>query len=118
VWDIAHNTLLEIAADMGVPIAALVALGWVTILVTLICGVRHRSRDLIVPISALAVAMLATLHSLVDFSLQIPGYGIVALALIGTGLAQSFSSRSRRRADRAMAKGVAAEEAQIVADST
>jgi hypothetical protein len=90
----------------------------VTILVTLICGVRHRSRDLIVPISALAVAMLATLHSLVDFSLQIPGYGIVALALIGTGLAQSFSSRSRRRADRAMAKGVAAEEAQIVADST
>ena len=119
VWDIAHNTLLEIAADMGVPIAALVALGWGAIFVTLTYGVRHRNRDLIVPISALVVAMLAILHSLVDFSLQIPGYGIVAMALIGTGLAQSFSSRSRRAAGQpAAAEGAAAEEPQIVADST
>ena len=119
VWDIAHNTLLETAADMGIPMAALVAFGWVAIFVTLIYGVRHRNRDLIAPISALAVAMLAILHSLVDFSLQIPGYGIVAMALIGTGLAQSFPSRSRRRAARRAAEdGVGADGDQIVADST
>lgn len=119
VWDIAHNTPLEIAADMGIPLAVFVVLGWVAIFATLIHGVRHRNRDLILPISALAVAMLAVLHSLVDFSLQMPGYGIVALALIGTGLAQSFSSRSRGRADeRAGGKGAAAEKAEFVADST
>ena len=45
------------------------------------------------PVAALAVAILAVLHSLIDFSLQIPGYAIVALSLIGAGLAQSFPSR-------------------------
>jgi O-antigen ligase len=119
VWDIAHNTLLEVAADMGIPIAALVVVGWVAIFVTLIRGVRHRHRDLIVPISALAVAMLAILHSLVDFSLQIPGYGIAALALIGVGLAQSFSTGSRHHAGvSAMGERVGAEAPEVVADST
>jgi O-antigen ligase len=90
VWDIAHNTILEIAADMGVPIAALVAVGWAIIFVTLIHGVIVRRRGLLFPVTALTVALVAVLHSLVDFSLQIPGYSIVALALIGAGLAQSF----------------------------
>ena len=33
---------------------------------------------------------LAVLHSLIDFSLQIPGVAIIVLALVGAGLAQSF----------------------------
>ena len=92
VWDIAHNTLLEIAADMGVPIAALVVGAWIVIFAVLIRGVRIRRRDRILPIAAFAVGLLAVLHSLIDFSLQIPGYSIVVLALVGAGLAQSFSS--------------------------
>jgi O-antigen ligase len=91
-WDRAHNTLMELAADMGVPLAALVALGWILIFAVLIHGVRNRRRDLIVPVSALSVGILAALHSLVDFSLQIPGFAIPALALVGAGLAQSFAS--------------------------
>jgi O-antigen ligase len=90
VWDIAHNTLLEIAAEMGVPIAALVVAGWLSIFATLIGGVLVRRRGLLVPAAALAVALLAVLHSLIDFTLQIPGYSIVALCLIGAGTAQSF----------------------------
>ena len=89
IWDIAHNTLLEIASDMGVPIAVLVVIAWVVIFAVLIHGARVRRRDLIIPVAALAVGLVAVLHSLIDFSLQIPGYSIVALALIGTGLAQS-----------------------------
>jgi O-antigen ligase len=91
-WDRAHNTLLELAADIGVPLAVFVTLGWILIFAVLIHGVRVRRRDILIPISALAVAILAILHSLVDFSLQIPGYAIPALALIGAGLAQSFAS--------------------------
>jgi O-antigen ligase len=90
VWDMAHNTLLEIAADMGLPIAVLVAAAWVAIFVRLVRGVLIRRRGIIVPAAALAVALLAVLHSLIDFSLQIPGYAIVALSLVGAGLAQSF----------------------------
>lgn len=91
VWDRAHDTPLEIAADMGVPIAALVVGVWIVIFAILVRGVRNRRRGLIVPVAALAVATLAVLHSLIDFTLQIPGYVIVALPLIGAGLAQSFS---------------------------
>jgi O-antigen ligase len=90
VWDRAHDTPLEIAADMGVPIAALVVGVWIVIFAVLVRGVRNRRRGLIVPVAALAVATLAVLHSLIDFTLQIPGYAIVALPLVGAGLAQSF----------------------------
>lgn len=90
VWDLAHNTLLEIAAEMGLPIAALVVVAWLVVFAVLIRGVLVRRRALIVPVAALCVALLAVLHSLIDFTLQIPGYAIVALALVGAGLAQSF----------------------------
>jgi O-antigen ligase len=91
VWDKAHNTLLEIAADMGVPLAGLVGVLWIVIFAVLFRGALVRKRGLITPVAALAVASLAVLHSLIDFSLQIPGYAIVALSLIGAGLAQSFT---------------------------
>jgi hypothetical protein len=35
--------------------------------------------------------MLAILHSSVDFSLQIPGYSIPTLALIGAGIARALA---------------------------
>jgi O-antigen ligase len=92
VWDIAHNTLLEIASDMGIPIAVLVIGAWIVVFAVLIRGALIRRHDLVVPVAALAVAILAILHSLIDFTLQIPGYSVVAMALIGTGLAQSLAA--------------------------
>jgi O-antigen ligase len=98
VWDRAHNTLLEIASDMGAPIAGLVVVAWVVVFVLLIRGVGVRRRGLIVPTAALSVGLLAVLHSFVDFSLQIPGFAVVALSLIGAGLAQSFPKVRGQRA--------------------
>lgn len=92
-WDRTHNTLLELTSDMGMPFAALVVFGWLIIFTTLIIGVLRRKRDTIFPTTALFVAFLAVAHSMVDFSLQIPGFSIVALSVIGIGLAQSFSTR-------------------------
>jgi O-antigen ligase len=96
VWDMAHNTPLEIAADMGVPVATLVIVGWIAIFAVLVRGTVIRRRGVLVPAAALAIAILATLHSLIDFTLQIPGYSIVALSLIGAGLAQSFRGNGAR----------------------
>jgi O-antigen ligase len=92
VWDRAHSSLLEIAAEMGLPFAGLVAIGWIMVLALLLRGAAIRHRDLIIPSAAFAAAALAVLHSLIDFSLQIPGYAIVIFALVGGGLAQSFPS--------------------------
>ena len=80
---------------MGLPIAALVLAAWIVIFALLVRDALVRRRNRLIPVAALAVAALAGLHSLVDFSLQIPGYSIVALSLIDAGLAQSFPTEGQ-----------------------
>ncbi len=91
VWDRAHSTPLEIASDMGLPVAGVVIAGWAGIFAVLCFGLWTRNRDQIIMVAALGVASLGILHSLIDFSLQIPGFALVVFSLIGAGLAQSFS---------------------------
>ena len=88
----AHSTLLELAAEAGLPLACIAVIGWMIALGVLAHGVRTRRRDRIIPAAALSVGLLAVAHSLVDFSLQIPGFAIVVFGLLGVGVAQSFSS--------------------------
>jgi hypothetical protein len=52
-------------------------------------GFGGRRRGKIVPLPALAVSLIALLHSSIDFSLQIAGYSIVVFALLGLGLSQA-----------------------------
>ena len=102
VWDRAHSTVLEIASDLGIPFAALVTVAWIAILAILIRGIRIRQRGLIVPVAALSIAGLAVSHSLIDFSLQIPGYALVVFALVGAGLSQSFRSHGAGNSAKSM----------------
>jgi O-antigen ligase len=93
IWDRAHSTLLEIAAEQGVPFALLVLGAILAILVTLIVGVRTRRSGRIYPLAGLLIAFLSAAHSLIDFSLQIPGLVIVVFAVAGVGMAQSVAVR-------------------------
>ncbi|QAU48761.1 O-antigen ligase family protein [Bradyrhizobium guangzhouense] len=102
VWDRAHSTPLELASDVGIPLALLVAVGWAAMLGILANGVFGRRRDLVIPLAAAATATLSLLHSCLDFTLQIPGYSIPFFALFGVGLAQSFRTsevHQRRQSD-------------------
>jgi hypothetical protein len=47
-------------------------------------------------IAALAVAAISCFHSLIDFSLQIPGFTLPILAVVGAGLAQSVAPPRRK----------------------
>ena len=94
IWDRAHDTLLELAAEMGVPLATLVVFAWVVAFALLIRGTAIRRRDHIVPTVALSVAFIAVMHSFVEFSLQTAGTAIIIFALVGAGLAQSFGSKA------------------------
>jgi hypothetical protein len=94
VWDIAHSTPLEIAAELGLPFAAAIVFAWLVALAVLVHGIRIRRRDLVLPLSAFSIALIALIHSTVDFSLQIPGYAIVVFAVVGAGLAQSLRKQS------------------------
>jgi O-antigen ligase len=96
-WNRAHDTLLEIAAELGVPMALLIALVWSLILWWLWRGIKLRKRDVVVPIAAFSVAIISVLHSTIDFSLQIPGYALVICPIIGAGIAQSYTSIRKHR---------------------
>jgi O-antigen ligase len=91
-WDRAHNTPLEMASEMGVPLASVVVAGWAGVFAVMSYGLWSRKRDHIVVNAALSVSTLAILHSLIDFSLQIQGFAMPVFALVGAGLAQSFRS--------------------------
>lgn len=106
IWDAAHSTPLELASDVGIPLALLVAVAWVIMFVILACGVFGRRRDVIIPLAASATAALSLLHSCLDFTLQIPGYAIPFFALFGAGLAQSFRAKEAQpRVEGAAAAG-------------
>lgn len=107
VWDRAHSTPLELASDLGLPLTGLFVVAWLIILGRLIWGVRIRQRDLIVPVGALSVAGLGLAHSMIDFSLQIPGYSIIVFALVGAGLAQSFPSISKNNSNKEVSERLA-----------
>jgi len=96
IWDAAHSTPLELASEVGIPLAAVVALAWVAMFAILAKGIFERRRDAVIPLAAAATACLSLLHSCLDFTLQVPGYSIPFFALFGAGLAQSFRTGEHR----------------------
>ena len=97
IWDIGHSTPLELASDMGLPLAGAVVVGWLVVFWILFRGILTRRRDTIIPLAAFSTSLIAVLHSCIDFSLQITGYAVVILALAGTGLSQSFGTREPKK---------------------
>jgi O-antigen ligase len=91
--DKAHNDWLEAVFELGWPAALL----WFAILGSLalrcLIGFFRRGRDQVYPLVGFCACVLVGLHSLVDFSLQIPGVAVTYSALLGVGIAQSWSSR-------------------------
>ena len=92
LWDIAHNTHLEFASEMGIPLTLIVALAWIVALVVLSFGLRGRRRNMIAPLSSLAVSLIALLHSSIDFSLADCGLFNCRLRVTWPGAFSSYGS--------------------------
>jgi O-antigen ligase len=90
--DKAHSTPLETVVELGIP-GAIPA--WLVVLIPwAVClrgawGRRRRHRYL--PAAAFAISGIAILHSVVDFSLQMPAIAFAVSAFLGMGWAQAFS---------------------------
>ncbi|MGY4434473.1 O-antigen ligase [Bradyrhizobium sp. F1.13.1] len=117
IWDAAHSTPLELASEVGIPMALIIAAAWAIMLVVLARGVFGRRRDAIIPLAAAATATLSLLHSCLDFTLQVPGYSIPFFALFGAGLAQSFRTKERRPIADAGAASRRGESRQTLPDA-
>lgn len=95
VWDRAHSTPLELAAELGLPLTLLICLDWLVILALLGRGLFQSQRIPSTTLAAFCTALIAVLHSAMDFSLQVPGFSILVFALVGAGIAQSLRPASR-----------------------
>ncbi len=92
----AHNTYLENAFELGLP-AAIALLGiFAGFLVLTFRGIRSRRQGVIYPCIGFAATVLVALHSMVDFSLQIPAVAVTYSLIMGAACAQSWSSRKSR----------------------
>jgi len=56
-------------------------------------ALKRRTSRRYLPAAAFSVAAVSILHSVVDFSLQIPAIGFVTAGLLGMGWAQSFGRK-------------------------
>ncbi len=95
----AHSTPLEVVVELGVigalPAFALVLLPWGA---SLRAAIRRTYRRRILPAAVFAIVAIPILHSMVDFSLQIPAIAYLVSALLGMGWAQAFRrGKSSRR---------------------
>lgn len=93
----AHNDYLEMMMDLGVPAAFLLFLSIGLMVSCCVEGVFRRKRDAIYPALAVAASALIGTHVMVDFSLHIPAIAATYAALLGLGVAQSFSSREEKK---------------------
>lgn len=97
LWQKAHNSYLGLWADYGLIIGSLPWLVLLIIVGRLAAVFRLRSSPDYLAASAIVVAIIAMLHALVDFSLEIQGYALLFAAIIGAGAAR-ISAGTRRAA--------------------
>lgn len=107
IWDKAHNDYLEILSDTGVAGGLLVLLGVGLfarrVLLPALRAARERELRL-----GLAMALVSiALHSFVDFNLQIPSNGMLAVLLAGVLAAMVLAPRggARNRTSRSNPAG-------------
>ena len=95
----AHNDYLENMLELGIPAALLLFGSVLALFVMCVRGAIRRRRDAILPCVGVGVTALVAMHSLVDFSMQIPAVTVTYLMLLGAAVAQSIPSGARVHPD-------------------
>jgi hypothetical protein len=90
VWERAHNFFLEGWLGLGLPFLAALAIGYVVLIAVFVRGVKVRHKLRFIPVMGLAASALVSLHSIVDFSLQIPGVGVYFAATMAAAVTVSL----------------------------
>ncbi len=100
VWDKAHSTYLSLWAELGLVAGSIpmLLIAWIAIdALRLYLG--RRSGDWTAPAAAVAVTVVAALHSTVDFSLEMQANVFFFLAVLAVGVARSDTRRNTGEAE-------------------
>ena len=93
VWDRAHNTYLDVFQGLGLVFGTLLIASVAFLGYRCMVGISKRRMSVLPCCVALAALLLVGVHALVDFSLEIQAVTLTLMALLGSGVAQSESSR-------------------------
>lgn len=96
VFDIGHSTPIELIFEGGYPLALLVFAYALVCGALLVRGAVRRPNDPYI-LGGLLVGLLGVVHTSFDFPLQIPGFLIVYLSVVGIGLGRSFLPQDQRQ---------------------
>lgn len=86
----AHNDWLEALMTLGIPVGAMLWLIFAWVLARCLVGALRRGGESAYPAIGAAAWVLAASHSLVDFSLQVQGFALPLLAVLGVAVAHSW----------------------------
>lgn len=102
-FDAAHNLYLELAAELGIPATIAVVLS--VLLIAGSCAIAAvRRENWMIPAASAAVVLAGAVHSLVDFSLQIPAIVLMMLMILALGFAQSRPLRPAESASEKLGR--------------
>lgn len=94
-WNLAHNTYLALWSELGLIGGSFLILAIAYIGVRITLSLWRNEGSWTAQIAALAVIVQLAIHSLVDFSLEIPANTLVFVAIVATGLATTLKTSQR-----------------------
>lgn len=95
VWDRAHNTYLALWSELGLVAGSIPILLVGTTAVRLAWNSARAGSDWTGRVAAVGVIVVAAIHSLADFSLEIQANTILFVLVLGIGASAAISKRSR-----------------------
>ena len=85
-WDRAHSTYLSYWSEMGLIIGSVPLVMGGIVLHRLVDVIRRRKADFALSVAALSVLVVGAVHSLVDFSLEMPANVVLFLTILALGI--------------------------------
>lgn len=96
-WNLAHSTYLSLWSELGLVGGSFLMIAIIAIGAKLATSLIRKTGSWIAQVAALAVIVQLALHSIVDFSLEIPANAMVFVAIVSAGLATTLNTASRKR---------------------
>lgn len=94
--DKAHNTYLELWADTGLIGVILLGVPMLVLAIGTLLGIQTRQHNTVYPLIGFTLIVQTGLHSIFDFSLQIPAVAVTFALVMGICFGQSFSTGGGR----------------------
>ena len=105
VWNAAHNSYLQAAAELGIPVASILIGCALAVLVFMVLRFWRRTDPAPATLAAVSAAFAVGFHASVDFSLQFQAVGLTFAVLVGVGLGESLTLREREVAAPGLPRG-------------